>query len=251
MLGRASERERLLAEAEARLGRSLYPSERHVDVAALDLALAEGKNRLEAVIRDEVGRVLDERRRGVSAVMQVTPAVLDELERLRAVGRAQAEAELASMGFPAPRRLFATGHDDLPARLRALVAVIRAALNLISVRVAREEAHLEAESTPMTDEFLAKLEQAIPGARDVASRVVSGAVYSGLGEVYSERRDLFPCWIYTAMMDSATCPPCAALDGTEYDTWEEIMLVLPDGGPNPECLGDGRCRCRVVPCLPE
>ena len=41
--------------------------------------------------------------------------------------------------------------------------------------------------------------------------------------------------------------PALALERTTYPTWEAISAVLPGGGPNPLCFGDGRCRCRPVP----
>jgi hypothetical protein len=36
-----------------------------------------------------------------------------------------------------------------------------------------------------------------------------------------------------------------------YDTLDALFEVLPDFGPNPDCLGGDRCRCRAVPMPPE
>lgn len=96
----------------------------------------------------------------------------------------------------------------------------------------------------------------IPGALDIASRMVSGAMFQGIGATFDAAAPDIDAqagggggngWDYTAVMDGATCPTCEAWDGTHFDTWDEIAGPdgpLPDGGPNPDCDGDGRCRCR-------
>lgn len=87
----------------------------------------------------------------------------------------------------------------------------------------------------------------LPGALNVASQLVSGAMYAGIGSVLDANAGLFTSWLYSAVMDNATCSPCAALDGQQFESWDAIQEVLPDGGPNPDCDGEGRCRCRAVP----
>jgi hypothetical protein len=52
-------------------------------------------------------------------------------------------------------------------------------------------------------------------------------------------------------LDGGTCDICAPMDGTEYHSLDELYTVLPDFGPNPNCLGGGRCRCRAIPCGPD
>ena len=64
---------------------------------------------------------------------------------------------------------------------------------------------------------------------------------------FEQAEGLVSGWVYSALMDAATCGPCETLDNTEYPTWEAISQVLPGGGPNPECYGNGRCRCMPVP----
>jgi len=65
----------------------------------------------------------------------------------------------------------------------------------------------------------------------------------GMGQTWEANQDLVRGWEYTAILDGGTCDACAPLDGTQYATLEELFLVLPDFGPNPECFGGGRCRC--------
>ncbi|MBA2740988.1 MAG: hypothetical protein H0U46_03150 [Actinobacteria bacterium] len=126
-------------------------------------------------------------------------------------------------------------------------------LNAIRVRVGDEARGLRANTLPeegVSGELLAKLDKRIPGSRDAASRLVSSLLIGGIGEVYEENADLFPCFIYSAVMDGATCEVCRHYDGNRYPSWLDATIDLPGGGPNPRCLGDGRCRCRIVPCAP-
>lgn len=93
----------------------------------------------------------------------------------------------------------------------------------------------------------------IPGALAVAADLVSGALFQGLGDTFDANADAVDGggngWEYSAVMDGATCEECAGRDGEHYDTWEEIAGSdgpLPDGGPNPDCDGEDRCRCRAA-----
>lgn len=98
----------------------------------------------------------------------------------------------------------------------------------------------------------------IPGALSVAADMVSGSLFQGLGDTFDTNAESVDAvvgggggdgWDYTAVMDASTCDECATWDGTHYDTWDEIAGAggpLPDGGPNPDCYGSGRCRCRAT-----
>lgn len=46
---------------------------------------------------------------------------------------------------------------------------------------------------------------------------------------------------YSAIMDSGTCPACAALDGEEHEPGDPSYVT-----PNPDCDGGLRCRCVTV-----
>jgi hypothetical protein len=89
----------------------------------------------------------------------------------------------------------------------------------------------------------------LPGVRSIAADFTSVPAFAGLGSVWDEAdaAGITSAWTYTAVMDDATCETCAAADGDVYPSWDEIQTVLPDGGPNPDCDGGGRCRCRAVP----
>lgn len=47
------------------------------------------------------------------------------------------------------------------------------------------------------------------------------------------------------LLDKATCQPCHAIDGTQYDTIEDARVDYPAGGFK-DCLGGSRCRGTVV-----
>ena len=147
-----------------------------------------------------------------------------------------------------PRTAFGPvrGDDRFGRYLRELSS----ALTAIRVRLTDEASGSRFARGEISDELLDKLDRRIPGARDFASRVISGLLIGGAGEIYEANSDLFPCFIYSAVMDAATCEVCRSFDGRRYRTWVEGEVDLPGGGPNPRCLGDGRCRCRLVPCAP-
>src|SRR5436309_857669 len=67
----------------------------------------------------------------------------------------------------------------------------------------------------------------VPGALDVASRIVSSAAFAGIGDVYDANAGLFDAFMYSAVMDAATCDPCAELDGESFESWDAIQEVLP------------------------
>jgi ADP-ribosyltransferase exoenzyme len=245
--GRELTHGRAVEYAEARLGRPLTDGEQHLDLVGLDLDLEDGKQRLIEAIEEEKRRAIRRYAQFGIADMAVTQEMLAVMEELVEAGRRHAEAEIRSMGVePRDRfRAFAEGDDRVAEFLRQLLA----ALTGIRVRIGREAAEFRNQGS-ITEDLIDRLDERIPGARSAAADIVSGLLIGGLGEVYEHNADLFPCWVYSAVMDAATCEVCRTFDGREYPTWEAGMLDLPGGGPNPLCLGNGRCRCRLVACPP-
>lgn len=259
----AGGRERWYADAERRLGRPLTDGERHIDIPRYDRDLREGKARLHEAIQQEVRRSIRLYMRGrANWRPRVTNEMLDILQDLYLAGDEHAIREMRSMGVPVEFGLRKRVRQS--AGFKALVRQLGELVGRIGFRITKEVPKLLATlsageltrasalaSNPLQAMILAKAEKRVPGSLDAAGRVVSAAIASGLGDAYFDRADRFPCWIYSAVMDNATCGPCRALDGTKYRTIAEIQVVLPNGGPNPACLGDGRCRCRWVPCPPD
>lgn len=252
-------------DARRALRRPLTYAERHIDVELLTAALDAAKARLHALIVAEQRAAA--RRVNVNEPrprMIVTPAMLDVLRQLFELGRRAAILEARSMGVPLalPQRSYAQRphiRGSIPDGTQRGATTLAAHLARFGDRL-RFEALRTVGTTqagfPRGGEISAQLDaraimsRAIvqtPGALDAAGRVVSMTLASGLADVFSANADAFDGWQYTAVLDGATCPTCETMDGTEYATWAEAMTDLPDGGPNPDCDGETRCRCRLVP----
>ena len=238
-----------LARVEQVKRRPLTDAERRVDVEAINQLLNDAKDELQAAIEREQARLARAlARRGHAPRMRLTGPVYRILERLYEEGRRHARDEIARAGA---RSLVADPLRPRPAqerrhRLRRVEAVL---IPLVA-RIDRRTKH-QAVVLSLGEEFRRAIEKAllrIPGARDAASQVVSAAFDSGLAHTFeqADRSGLVTRWAVSAVLDDATCDPCEAGDGEEFDSWEEIQQVLPGGGPRVDCEGGGRCRCRAV-----
>lgn len=230
--------------AEARLGRSLTLAERNIDLVGIDRTLEAAKQRLAMLVDQEKRRAMRRHFRGHRRThMELTPQMAKLVESLYLAGQRFAREEIHRMtgvSF-AQMREYAT---DGPGYAKTLT-LLGAQLNEFQTKVSQTalEVDLSAEAG---GKVIARALR-IPGALNVASNVVSTGLLSGIGDVYDQAAGLFATFIYSAVMDSGTCDVCAPLDGTVFDSWEAIQAVLPDGGPNPDCEGGPRCRCRAVP----
>lgn len=244
--------ERVYEDAERRLGRELTRAERHIDVIWIDNVLRTGKAALTVAIERERTRAFQAELEGKRWQLQVTQEMTRILEWLHETGREIAEDELTRMGYEIGRMY--ADEDDPSRRVGLLQRALTLMLQSLGLRIRRVVTNLR---PGLALDILARrriereAEKRVPGSKDIAGRLVSGALYSGLGATFEEHEQLIPCWEYSAIMDNATCAPCREADGRRFNSWAEAMLVLPAGGPNPRCLGDGRCRCRLVPCLPD
>ena len=231
--------------AEERLGRPLTAGELAIDIEKIDRILNTAKDNLTAAIEQERTRAIRARLRNRTVTLEITPEMTRILNGLQAAGEQEALAEIQRLiGSEVPNR---RTYAELPGPLILMRELLKAMLGQIRTRILRETVSLEITPSPSA-EMIEKLEKVIPGARDAASRLVSGAFTSGLANTYEAHADLFPCWQYTAVMDNATCQPCREWDGQRFSSLPQLYAVLPNFGPNPRCLGDGRCRCRGVPC---
>jgi hypothetical protein len=238
-----------LTPIEQAIGRPLREAEKAIDVELLDAAMNEAKDELEAAIRDEMlAKAKIWQRSGWLPALELSVEMSRPLEALYELGKVEAYNELVRLGyrparkFAASRRLRHRGLDPLRDRVRA---------GLGGIRIRTERGLVEAELSDASSAALFRAMQAIPGPRALASDVISTALTSGLGATFDENADLIHCWEYTAVMDAGTCVNCRVMDGTKYRTLTELYSVLPNFGPNPHCLGGGRCRCRAVPCVPN
>jgi hypothetical protein len=242
------------AAIELRRGRPLTLAERNIEIAQLNRDLNDGKHALRRAIEREQRRAV---RRWVRSGflgqprIRVTPEMRGLLAELHDKGRRHGERELERAGYS--NRRYASRRRP---KLTAAAAKLQQLLYPLNARL--ERAALGLDLGGLAQERIVGALAQVPGALDVAGRMVSGAMYGGLGEAFdraSEQVDAQPepgqgggnGWEYTAVMDDATCDPCASAEGTTYETWDEAQDDLPDGGPNPECDGEERCRCRLAP----
>jgi hypothetical protein len=241
-------RETVYEEAERRLGRPLTPSERRIDVEGADRDLAAGKRRLHDALEQEKRRYIRQQVMGLAAPpLTVTPEIVRALAWTVDAGRAHARGELERMGVT-PARAYAEA--DLPERLQRLLrSRLRPGLARVQSRV--DGAILSGGYTGVAQQaIIGRLAERIPGTLAIAADLISPAFDDGLSDVFRENEDAISGWQYTAIMDNATCDACSARDGEEYDTLDEALEVMPDFGPNPDCFGETRCRCRLVPTEP-
>lgn len=235
--------------AAALVGRPLRLAEEAIDVVRLDDSLNAAKDELEQAIRDEMLRAVSVWiTAGGRPSLRVTDAMRAPLQALEDLGREEAWNELDRLGYPVAGRAgrsfeIEEGRPDD----RDVEAYLRR--NLVGLEVRIEEELVRADLAELSSSALAHALLRIPGGRDIASRIVSTALVNGLGLTFDQvaAEGLVGGWEYTAVLDGGTCDRCAPLDGTRYATLEELFRVLPDFGPNPRCLGGGRCRCRAVP----
>jgi len=239
-------REHWYADAEQRLGRKLFPEERHIDIEAYDRDLRVGKLRLAAAIEKEKSRAIRAFLAGKPGWRpKITPEMAAALTWLYERGGAHALAEMRSMGidtteFAEPR---------FSKLLRKLFDQLGEMLGHIGFRIQREAPVIRArfDSGSLQGTVAKAMEKRVPGALDAASRLVSAAITNGLDDKYLDRIELFTQWRYTAVMDKGTCKSCSTLDGTLFPSRDALMKAIGGSWPNPNCAGDGRCRCRAVP----
>lgn len=227
---------------ERLVGRPLTAAEKHVDVEQINTLYERAKDLLTLEIQREqarLGRLIAD---GHTGHLDTTPRMLSILQTVRRHGAAHALNELHSMGYPVrqPRRVrkLVRSEDELAGRLHHRLA-------LLSVKV--EDAAIGVSIGDYAADAVIRAAQDVLGARSIAAEIVAPAFDAGLAETFDQHQDLVDRWQYSAVLDSATCDECSSLDGEIYESWDAISEVLPDGGPNPDCFGGDRCRCRPLP----
>jgi hypothetical protein len=227
--------------------RSLTEAERRTDVLTINRLLNRSKDELQAAVEAEQARVARARARGRHAHIRVTARMWRVLDDLFEHGRRHATAELSKL----PARVFVAEPDRLPederhARLRRVEGALSPRLHRLDRKVSEQAIMLGIGA--LSQRAIVRALVKIPGARDAAGRVVSSAFNGGLAHTFeqADASGLVSRWAYSAVLDKTTCDVCQGYDGEEYGSWAAIQEVLPDGGPNGDCLGDGRCRCRAV-----
>ncbi len=228
---------------ERAVGRQLTEAERAIDIVKLDRALARAKDDLNAAIHAEMLRAtLVWIANGGSPRLTVTPDMRAVLDGLYLLGAEEAWLELDRLGYDLQGRRHyieeGPGDRDVPAYLTR---------NLRGIEIRIEDELVRADLSGLASSAVAHAVMQLPGARDLASRAISTAMINGFASTFDQVQDLIDAWQYTAILDGGTCDICRPLDGTVYETLEQLFVVLPNYGPNPRCFGGGRCRCRAIP----
>lgn len=225
------------------LRREVTAAERHIDIAGIDRLLNDAKDELEQAIAVEQARAARRAARLGNARLELTVRMRRILRDLRADGRRHAAGELASMGYPlrGRARRYAADEDELEGRLRAR-------LGWLTMKIEREALGVDLSTLAIT--AIEKAVVRVLGARSIAADLVAPAFAGGLADTFEQHADLVEAWQYTAINDAGLCDECAPLDGEIYATLDALFDVLPGFGPNPDCLGGDRCRCRAVPVPP-
>lgn len=235
---------RLLVEQT--IGRPLRRNEQHVDVFGLTAALDLAKDDIDRAIRAEQARAVRRGLRDSTRIrLRITRPMLAPLERLYRHGKREAAAELRRAGYPVGRR-YNTGDaaGEIP-ELAALEEKINRLVGALSIRVESQRVTLNLAGA--VQDAIATALLRLPGGRSIAAGAVSTALFNGMGATFEEHADLVAQWEYSSVLDGGTCDVCAPLDGTVYDSLHALFEVLPNFGPNPDCEGGDRCRCRAVP----
>lgn len=246
--------EAVYAEAERRLGRKLTDGERRIDIRTLDRDLAAGKRRLAAAIDAE--RRSATRAFARAAVAGRTPRMRLRLSRsirsaLRALydaGRDAGRGELRRAGFDPDNLPKALASSRVPVKLAVIEREIKSRLDVLGTEMEHRLA-IAVDLSTATRSAIFDAVANLPGVRAIAADFTTPPTFAGLGSVWDEAdaAGVTTSWTYTAVLDAATCDTCEGFDGTTYESWDAIQMVLPDGGPNPDCDGGDRCRCRAVP----
>lgn len=92
-------------------------------------------------------------------------------------------------------------------------------------------------------EIIRSIEDDLDGQSDkwidgAASKGANEAFAEGRADGYEQHKDEIQSVVYSALLDINTCENCAAADGEEGATPEDITDV-----PNPDCDGGDKCRC--------
>ncbi len=73
---------------------------------------------------------------------------------------------------------------------------------------------------------------------EAARSAVTGGRYDAFQDLDGE----IDKYVWSAAMDKNCCDPCAELDGTEWDSLDDV-----DSSPGDLCEGGDACRCQIMP----
>jgi len=112
--------------------------------------------------------------------------------------------------------------------------------------IIRQAATLAAQRPGGKDNITNAVDKAsIKPAEDLARQGVNIAHGEGRAAVADDLQQ--PTGIFSSeILDGATCPSCAAIDGTQYETLDAAYSDYPNASTYVNCDGGARCRGTLV-----
>lgn len=223
--------------------RDLRPEEQHIAWAAIDAQIDAQRLEFEAAGKVHVANVAAAITRGDKPD---TTGLSDDLLRClvdtATFGAVQVERELqrqrSGAAFEArPSDLPKTALEELQQRVGLAVETVVASVGAAVQRI--KITNLRRRGVPETDLIDAGAKAGEQTLRHEALQNVTGSL--NLGRDAEAKRQGVQNAVYSSVLDTGTCSPCANADGSEVVVGStEYDSMLP---PNPSCQGAGACRC--------
>ena len=241
------------------LRRAPRGAEVHLALSEIVGALDKGRDEIAAALRaarpavqsEIIHKVLNRpvgsmHKASVDADAKLVAKVQGILEGVAAFGRDQVGQERkrqlagAAPGDAATIRMAAVPKDPIGLFAEGVVSEFT---NTLSSRATNVVIDLKRKAGLTDGEILQKAEEWLDEQSDkwidgVGSKGANEAFADGRSDGYEAYADEISNVIYSALLDTGTCEACAAADGDEGATPDEITDV-----PNPDCDGGDRCRC--------
>lgn len=243
--------------------RPMFPWERHVNFTALDDDMRRTYRRIEDALRGLRGAILDQFTHAIAGAddpeqlaarirtfaadqrPQVQSAIIDTVDQIagalmlgREKSRREVIGEAARQGVEPVRGRVPIGPSSYGGMAEAAPALLWQRMTMAATEAATPRATAE-------EVVRAVRNASIKGAVDRARQ--SAHVAHGQGRTIGVDQLPTPAEIYASeLLDTNTCDPCRAVDGTEYASLDEAMVDYPQSGPYAHCQGGARCRGTLV-----
>lgn len=221
-----------------------------IDVAGITKSYAIQESYLERAVRAEARRALRRWADGGPMRLEATERMGEALLGMYRAGQRNARSEMKGLGVTPPVHLAAIDDLSLPMRLVATIDRLRAQLTATGARLERAAKEATFSGVVRNSLDVDGLLRST-GVRGAIDGLLPSSLTAGLADTYEGAQGAFDGWEYSAVLDGGTCDECEPRDGETYQTLDEAYAVLPGFGPNPDCFGGWRCRCRLVPIGPS
>ena len=180
----------------------------------------------------------------ITADVAGADTIAARLKTMAQLGAAEAAAEAGRQGATATVPVVTDLEAQLEARAAGLAQLLASALS----QAAATKAFQLSGGALTADEVAGQVVDYLNGLSDSYLTDQFGGALSAAqnaGRVAAMRTNNATRWYASELLDANTCDPCAAEDGTEFDTLEDAVSAYPAGGYS-GCLGGPRCRGTIV-----